>query len=615
MYARKFQLDRAKLMERLWGDHFFDAASKKWRHTSHADADGTTLQRAFNQFVLRPIQQLYDSIMDDRREQYTKMIAALNIKLGSTDHHLLGRPLFKAIMHRFLPMADTLLEMMILRLPSPIEAQAYRVETLYEGPLDDECAQAMRRCDPTGPLMIYVSSMVPSVSRDRFYAFGRVFSGTLRNGMTARIMGPNYRPGKKHDLFTKTIGRMLLVAGNSVEYVDDCPCGNIVGVIGVDSYLLKCGTISDTEAAHAIRPLAPSTSPKIRVAVEPVNPADLPKFILALRRLSKCCPLVECVVEDSGQHVISALSERHLETVLKDLEDFCGAPLRRSDPFVSYRETVTATSYRVCLSKSPNKHNRFFCTAEPAPDGLAEAIESREVDPHEHPKLLAKKLVDTFDMDPTDARKIWCFGPEETGTNLLLNKCFQVANLDEIKESCSAAFHWATREGVLCEEQMRGIHFNLLDATLHADAIHRGGGQVIPTMRRVLYASCLTAQPRIMEPVYLAEIECPESALGLVYNLLDHRRGHVFAEERRAATLLSSIKAYLPVKESLGILEDLLSRTEGRASLQYVFDHWQIVPSDPYENGTPAESIVLAIRRRKGLVEELPPLTRFLDVL
>ena len=54
---------------------------------------------------------------------------------------------------------------------------------------------------------------------------------------------------------------------------------------------------------------------------------------------------------------------------------------------------------------------------------------------------------------------------------------------------------------------MRGVRFNIYDVTLHTDAIHRGGGQIIPTARRVLYASALTAEPRLMEPIYLVEIQ------------------------------------------------------------------------------------------------------------
>jgi len=71
-----------------------------------------------------------------------------------------------------------------------------------------------------------------------------------------------------------------------------------------------------------------------------------------------------------------------------------------------------------------------------------------------------------------------------------------VQYLHEIKDSMEAAFQWATKEGVMTEENMRGCRFDIHDVTLHADAIHRGGGQIIPTARRVIYASELTASPK-----------------------------------------------------------------------------------------------------------------------
>lgn len=51
-----------------------------------------------------------------------------------------------------------------------------------------------------------------------------------------------------------------------------------------------------------------------------------------------------------------------------------------------------------------------------------------------------------------------------------------VSFLNEIKDSVQSAFQWATKEGVMCEENMRGIRFDLHDCALHADAIHRGAG-------------------------------------------------------------------------------------------------------------------------------------------
>ena len=68
---------------------------------------------------------------------------------------------------------------------------------LYEGPKDDECYKGILNCDPDGPLMMYVSKMVPSSDKGRFYAFGRVYSGKVSTGMKARIMGPNFVYGKK----------------------------------------------------------------------------------------------------------------------------------------------------------------------------------------------------------------------------------------------------------------------------------------------------------------------------------------------------------------------------------------------------------------------------------
>lgn len=65
----------------------------------------------------------------------------------------------------------------------------------------------IKNCDSKAPLMMYISKMVPTTDKGRFYAFGRVFSGTVSTGLKVRIMGPNFSPGKKEDLFIKPIQR------------------------------------------------------------------------------------------------------------------------------------------------------------------------------------------------------------------------------------------------------------------------------------------------------------------------------------------------------------------------------------------------------------------------
>merc|ERR1719204_274836 len=516
----------------------------------------------------------------------------------------------------WLPAGDAMFQMICIHLPSPVTAQKYRAELLYEGPNDDAACLGIKNCDTSGPLMMYISKMVPTSDKGRFYAFGRVFSGKCATGQKVRIMGPNYVVGQKTDLYEKSIQRTILMMGGKVEAIEDVPAGNICGLVGVDQFLVKTGTITTLKEAHNMKVMKFSVSPVVRVAVEPKNPADLPKLVEGLKRLAKSDPMVQCMIEESGEHIIAGAGELHLEICLKDLEeDHAGIPLKKSDPVVSYRETVSTESDRMCLSKSPNKHNRIFMKAVNMADGIAKEIDDGTIFPRQDMKIRGRLLADNYDWEIGEARKIWCFGPEAMGPNLLVDASKGVQYLNEIKDSVVAGFQWATKEGVMCDENMRNIRFNIHDVTLHADAIHRGGGQIIPTARRVLYACVLTAQPRLLEPVYLVEIQCPEDATGGIYSCLNRRRGHIFEENQQTGTPMVNIKAYLPVNESFGFTADLRSNTGGKAFPQCVFDHWQMMDNDPLDPTTKSGAIVEGTRKRKGLSEVVPALEKYFDKL
>merc|ERR1712142_850215 len=563
---------------------------------------------------LDPIYKMFDAVMNFKKDQYEKLLEKLNIKLSVEDKELEGKPLIKRIMQKWIPAGETMLQLITIHLPSPVTAQKYRAEMLYEGPTDDEAFMGIKNCDPDAPLMMYVSKMVPTSDKGRFFAFGRVFSGKVATGMKARIMGPNFVHGKKEDLYNKAIQRTILMMGRYQEPIEDVPCGNICGLVGVDQFLVKTGTLTTFEDAHNMKQMKFSVSPVVRVAVEPKNPADLPKLVEGLKRLAKSDPMVLTLTEESGEHIVAGAGELHLEICLKDLEeDHACIPLKKSDPVVSYRETVSGESTQTCLSKSPNKHNRLFMTAVNMPEGLPEDIDNGDVTSRDDFKIRGRYLADKYDYDVGEARKIWCFGPEGTGQNIVIDASKGVQYLNEIKDSVVAGFQWASKEGVLCDENMRGVRFNIHDVTLHADAIHRGGGQIIPTARRVIYAAQLTAQPRLQEPIYQVEIQCPENAVGGIYGVLNKRRGHVFEESQTPGTPMFVVKAYLPVNESFGFTADLRSNTGGKAFPQCVFDHWQLLQDDPLDPASKAGVIVTTTRARKGLNEGVPPLDKFFD--
>merc|ERR1711902_33703 len=613
MYASKFGVDVDKLMKKLWGENFFNAKTKKWAKTK---ADDNV--RSFNMYILDPIYKVFDAIMNFKKDVTDKLLDKLDIKgkMKHEDLQMEGKPLMKVVMRTWLPAGEAMFLMICIHLPSPVTAQKYRTEMLYEGPNDDIAANAMRSCDPEGPLMMYISKMVPTSDKGRFYAFGRVFSGKIATGLKCRIMGPNYIPGKKEDLNEKAIQRTILMMGRYIEAIEDVPCGNICGLVGVDQFLVKTGTITTFKDAHNMKVMKFSVSPVVRVAVEPKNPSELPKLVEGLKRLAKSDPMVQCIIEESGEHIIAGAGELHLEICLKDLEeDHAQIELKKSDPVVSYRETVSEESNQVCLSKSPNKHNRLFMKACPMPEGLSADIDNGEVAPRQDFKIRGRYLADTYDYDVGEARKIWCFGPDTNGPNLLMDVTKGVQYLNEIKDSVVAGFQWATKEGVMADENMRGVRFNIHDVTLHTDAIHRGGGQIIPTARRCLYACALTAAPRLMEPVYLVEIRCPENAVGGIYGCLNRRRGHVFEEAQTPGTPMFVVKAYLPVNESFGFTADLRSQTGGQAFPQCVFDHWQVMQGDPMDGVSKAYQICQDTKKRKGLKEGLPDLGNYLDKL
>jgi elongation factor 2 len=136
VYSKKFGIGREKMMEKLWGDNYFDQKAKKWKN--HADADdGTKIKRAFVSFMMEPVIRLCRATMNGELEKVDKMLGNLEIELKSDERKLTGKHFMKCIFQKWINAAEALLEMIILKLPSPVVAQKYRAAYLYEGDIND----------------------------------------------------------------------------------------------------------------------------------------------------------------------------------------------------------------------------------------------------------------------------------------------------------------------------------------------------------------------------------------------------------------------------------------------------------------------------------------------
>lgn len=139
---------------------------------------------------------------------------------------------------------------------------------------------------------MYVSKMVPSKDYQKFYAFGRVFSGTLTQSQKVYVLGSGYQWGKKEEFYETRLESLVIQMGKVFESVSEVPCGNTIALTGLDKVIKKSGTITTVKDAHPIKNMKFTVSPVVQVAVKAKNGAELPELINGLTKLSKSDPLV-----------------------------------------------------------------------------------------------------------------------------------------------------------------------------------------------------------------------------------------------------------------------------------------------------------------------------------
>ncbi len=183
-----------------------------------------------------------------------------------------------------------------------------------------------------------------------FMALARVFSGVLRRDSDIFVIGHRHDPlmretdgdgkgiaegdnavdvhGDVPDNMRSVVTRvpresvgMYIMLGPSVFPVEEVAAGNIVGIIGLEGFVLKTATLSSTWACHPMRAITFQAKPMVQVAVEPLSFADLRRLEHGLQSLYQFDPVVEIGVDDSGQNTIMCLGELHLEQCVKALTE------------------------------------------------------------------------------------------------------------------------------------------------------------------------------------------------------------------------------------------------------------------------------------------------------
>ncbi|XP_010942549.1 110 kDa U5 small nuclear ribonucleoprotein component CLO [Elaeis guineensis] len=620
--------DYSKFAASLWGDLYYHPNERVFRKKPPMGGG----ERSFVQFILEPLYKIYSQVIGEHKKSVEATLSELGVTLSNAAYKLNVRPLLRLACSSVFGSATGFTDMLVQHIPSAKDAAAKKIEHIYTGPQDSYIAEAMKDCDPYGPLMVNVTKLYPKSDCSVFDAFGRVYSGTIQTGQTLRVLGEGYSPDDEEDMTVKEVTKLWVYQARYRIPISKAPAGSWVLIEGVDASIMKTATLCPLDMDEDVcifRPLRFNTLPVVKTATEPLNPSELPKMVEGLRKISKSYPLAITKVEESGEHTILGTGEIYLDSIMKDLRElYSEVEVKVADPVVTFCETVVETSSMKCFAETPNKRNKITMIAEPLERGLAEDIENGVVSIDSKQKDISDFFQKRYDWDLLSARSIWAFGPDKQGPNILLDDTLpsEVDKnlLSAVKDSIVQGFQWGAREGPLCDEPIRNVKFKILNASIAAEPLHRGGGQIIPTARRVVYSAFLMANPRLMEPVYYVEIHTPIDCVSAIYTVLSRRRGHVTADVPKPGTPVYVVKAYLPVIESFGFETDLRYHTQGQAFCLSVFDHWAIVPGDPLDKSIVlrplepapiqhlAREFMVKTRRRKGMSEDVS-INKFFD--
>ncbi|KAI1074114.1 P-loop containing nucleoside triphosphate hydrolase protein [Whalleya microplaca] len=183
------------------------------------------------------------------------------------------------------------------------------------------------------------------IDPEHLIGFARIFSGTLSVGDSVYVLAPKFSPANPHAAPIPrkvTVTALYMLMGRNLESLESVPAGVVCGIGGLEGHILKSGTLcSQLEGSVNLAGVNMAGKPIVRVALEPVNPADLDKMIEGLKLLVQSDPCAEYEQFESGEHVLLTAGELHLERCLTDLKErFSRCDIQAGAPIVPYRETT-----------------------------------------------------------------------------------------------------------------------------------------------------------------------------------------------------------------------------------------------------------------------------------
>jgi elongation factor 2 len=473
----------------------------------------------------------------------------------------------QAKLQTVLPVHEAVFEMAINMVPNPREAQAYRIEKVWDGQISSKIGKALIECRDDAPTIMFVTNVHSDPNGD-IVANGRVFSGKATKGDKLHLV----------DALAETqVKEVSIVMGSLLEEVGEVSAGSLAsftltGRVGAGETLVD---LAHKDGMVPFEGICYVSEPVVTLAVEPKNPAEIPLLLDALEKLAREDPNLKVTADkQTGEYLLSGMGELHLEIAIHQLKSN-GINVSVSLPRVVYMESALKKGV-VALAKSPNKLDSFWVQVMPEAEEDTSSAEA-----------------DSGSILSVDEHR-----------NVLLDCSGKTEQISEEKlEAIIAGFEYACRAGPLCGEPVRHLQVNLVDLQLNQSG--EGGLEVMHGVGKAIFGSFLTADPALLEPTYKIIISVATELSGESSRILSTRRGKVTLFEQKG--LLTIISGYIPVSETFGFSKELRSATSGRAFWQTFFDHWEKMPQKL------SSEVIADLRQRKGLASKVPKPEKFME--
>ena len=451
IFAKKYGTKKEVMQKVLWGDYYLDKKTKKFcQHPPTEDSNPV-----FVDFIMKNIYKVYQVVtVDQDFPKIQKMVKSLNLNVSEKDlnENILNRNpnlVLRAIMREWLPIPQTVYDVIIKELPDPITGIQNKIDLVFPNIKysKNEFVKKIKKClkekrikGEEVPTLAYISKMIPIPKKNiqginfgdinnkkedtKFMAFARLYTGEIKEGDEYYVIGPKHDPkNNKFDIKKYKFSNIYYFMGQFLNQLKVVPSGNIFSVSDLEKDVFKTATISDNYNCPSIIPLNLDKNSNIKVSITAENIKEMPILLEGLENLNRSDPAVNYYTQSNGEHILVTSGEVHLERCIRDLEDsLAKVKFKISAPIVNFKEGLNNTNYTF-KKKTLNKKKELLKL-----EMAQEKMEER--------KKLEEKIIEggVNNIDYEDDEELFQKQLLKTSTPMYLKRITPIKKQTEIKE-------------------------------------------------------------------------------------------------------------------------------------------------------------------------------------